>query len=104
LLARRPEEPSAGAGLVDGGLAGAFNSNLIKARSSSCSSMRAHRSACTLAQGRDFFRRARRIVAERTCITQVASFADAAHRRRDPSRLEQSERRVYLLFKRIRAS
>jgi F-type H+-transporting ATPase subunit gamma len=104
LLARRPEEHVL---LVlvtaDGGLAGAFNSNLIKAAQQF---LLEHEGAqiglYTLGRkGRDFFRRRQaRIVAERTGITQVASFADAAAIAGEiRARFEQSEAdAVYLLF------
>jgi F-type H+-transporting ATPase subunit gamma len=104
LLARRPEERIL---LVlvtaDGGLAGAFNSNLIKAAQQF---QREHESAqiglYTLGRkGRDFFRRRQaRIVAERTGISQTASFADAAGVAGEiRTRFQQGEAdAVYLLF------
>ncbi len=103
LLARRPEERIL---LVlvtaDRGLAGAFNSNLIKAAQQF---LREHGPETMLyalgRKGRDFFRkRGARIVAERTGISQTATFSDAAEVAADiRNRFEQCEvDAVYLIY------
>jgi F-type H+-transporting ATPase subunit gamma len=104
LLARRPEERIL---LVlvtaDSGLAGAFNSNLIKAAQQF---LREHENAGTELyvlgrKGCNFFRRRQvRIFAERTGILQTPAFADAAEiAGQVRTRFEKNETdAVYVLF------
>ena len=104
LLSRRPEERVL---LVlvtaDRGLAGAFNSNLIKAAQQFLSERGTARTDLTVLgrTGRDFFRRRRTPIAtERVGISQTATFADAVEiSGAIRARFEQGEvDAVYLLF------
>jgi F-type H+-transporting ATPase subunit gamma len=110
LLARRPETNILLVLITaDRGLAGAFNSNLIKAAQQF---LREHESAVTGLyalgrKGRDFFRRRQaRIVAERAGISQTATFADAAGIAGEVrTRFEQGEAdTVYLLFNEFKSA
>jgi F-type H+-transporting ATPase subunit gamma len=103
LLARRPEERILAVLLTaDRGLAGAFNSNLIKAAQQFVREHGAETMLFALGRkGRDFFRkRGGRIVAERTGISQAAKFSDAAEVAADiRNRFEQCEvDAVYLIY------
>ncbi|HOL70832.1 MAG TPA: ATP synthase F1 subunit gamma [Bryobacteraceae bacterium] len=104
LLAQRPEKRILVVLLTaDRGLAGAFNSNLIKTTQQF---LREHEDAETLLytigrKGRDFFRkRGAQIVAEKTGISQTARFSDAAEVAADARRrFEECEvDAVYLIY------
>ena len=104
LLAQRPEKKILVVLLTaDRGLAGAFNSNLIRTTQQF---LREHEDAETLLytigrKGRDFFRkRGAQIVAEKTGISQAARFSDAAEVAADVRRrFEECEAdAVYLIL------
>jgi F-type H+-transporting ATPase subunit gamma len=104
LLARRPEKRILLVPITaDRGLAGAFNSNLIKAAQQF---MREHSSASISLialgrKGRDFFRRRQhQFLAEHVGISQTAAFSDAAAIAGDiRGRFEREEvDAVYLVF------
>jgi F-type H+-transporting ATPase subunit gamma len=104
LLARRPENRIL---LVlftsDRGLAGAFNSNLIKASQQFVAERAAGSVALVVIgrKGRDFWKKRRgRIVSERTGISEKGSYADAAGIAKDIiGRFEREEiDAVYLLY------
>ena len=104
LLARRREERILLLFLTsDRGLAGAFNSNLIRAAQQFLSGHKAAQTSLAVIgrKGRDFFRKRRAaIVLERTGISQNVKYADAVEIVQDTiARFEREEAdAVYLLY------
>jgi F-type H+-transporting ATPase subunit gamma len=109
LLARRPERRILAVLLTsDRGLAGAFNSNLIRAMQAFLSERPGAEVSLVLLgrKGRDFFRkRGARVALERTGISQNARYADASEIARDIiARFERGEvDAVYVIYNEFRS-